>query len=95
MKFADVAELMKKESGFRVCWEARRDGCLFSEYTPERGEPPFQTEDEAWAFASKLADALGPSKICNVYIVHAHDFSPVPNYRGMELLPLRPAKTMG
>jgi hypothetical protein len=74
-----------KVEGFRVSWELRDGNVLRSDYMPDRGEVPIQTEEEAWAWAQRVANAL-PLAV-NIYVVRAKDFTPVKGYEDRKIRP--------
>jgi hypothetical protein len=76
MKIAEAIALLESPpAGYRVHWDM----------TPDREEEPFKTEKEAWEFAVKLATVIG-DRICNVFVIDAKTFAPVPNYESKTLL---------
>jgi hypothetical protein len=89
MKIAEAITLLEsgpsRPAGYRVQWEWRERGLLRSDMTPDREEEPFKTEKEAWEFAVKLATVIG-DRICNVFVIDAKTFAPVPNYESKTLL---------
>jgi hypothetical protein len=76
-----IADEHEHPSGFLVHFE-RVEGCLLaSDYAPDphAGDKPFDTEEEAWAFAERLSSATR-GRFVNFYVVNARTFVPVPNY---------------
>ena len=83
MRLADAVRQHKARPGFRVDFEVRENGMLRSDFTPERDEEPFPTEEIAWAFAEYL-NRVAPPHIVNIYVVDG-TWSPVPGYREREM----------
>lgn len=80
MRIAEAKEIIKVTGGYRVSFERVSGSLLLGDHTPDRDEPPFATEDEAWEFAEKLAKATRGNFV-NFSVIRATDFTPVPNYR--------------
>lgn len=63
---------------FRVSWEIRDGGFLTGDFTPDRGEEPLRSEEEAWKVAERVAKTF-PNAV-NIYVISAKDFTPVKGY---------------
>jgi len=85
MKFDEAKEFIHRKSGFRISFEKREDGVLVSDYFPDGEEPGIPTEEGAWCWASKFANAGKDDGIVNVYVIHADDFVPVDSYNERKL----------
>lgn len=57
MRLSEAIATFSKPEGYRVSFEWRRNGMLYSEHFPERDEFPFCSEGVAWNFAEKFAKA--------------------------------------
>ena len=77
-----IMESTTKPAGFMVAFERAGDGFLRSDHFPDvhQGEPPIETEEEAWAMAAQFA-AKTHKKCVNVYVIRREDFVPVPSYK--------------
>ena len=84
MKIAEVKQLLVSHNGFRVSFERREGGMLYSDYFPERDEPTIAEIEDAWKLARDFA-AIDPTKFVNVYVIQAWDFSPVADYLSRKL----------
>lgn len=84
MRIKDAKAIMRTRAGYRVHFERRADGLMHSDYFPERDEPPIAELDDAWKLAAQWAD-VDPSVYVNVYVIYAHDWTPVDNYRTRRL----------
>lgn len=84
MKMAQVMSLIKskpdKKAGYLVHFYRAERGLLFSDYFPEKGEPPIPTEEKAWKLAEQFA-AKTRGQFVHIYVVRRADFMPVPGYR--------------
>lgn len=79
MKLSEAEALMVGAGGYRVSFEKREDGMLTSDYFPARDEAPIRSIHEALALAQRFA-GVDPSIYVNVYVIHAHDWTPVNGY---------------
>ncbi len=85
MKYEDAMRIIedsKKNSGFRVSFEVRKNGCLRSDHFPEGDEDVIENEEVAWGLARKFSMADMEWPIVNVYVIYAIDFTPVKGYKG-------------
>jgi len=79
MKMSEARKIIDELPTFRVHFE-ERDGCILrTDYVPECDEAPFDTESEAWDFASEMAREF-PSKYVNFFVVDSCA-RPVEGYR--------------
>ena len=85
MKFEDAKGFIRSNYGFRVEFERREGGMLVSDHFPDDDETPIKTEDSAWEYAQKFAEAGRDRGIVNVYVIHGDDFTPVEGYKDKEL----------
>lgn len=87
MKMQTVKELIEagKRSGYMVHFEWYGDGFLRSDHFPDKhkGEELIRSEEEAWQYAEKFANAL-KGKVCNLYVTDS-DFIPVMGYEKREI----------
>lgn len=81
MKKADTDAIIRKatQKQFRVSFEEKVRGMLWGQHVPERNEPPFVTEEQAWAYAYELSAATR-GRFVNFYVVDALTFAPAPGY---------------
>lgn len=93
MKLKDaMAEIEKHEAdlavrpGYRVRFQRREGGMLVSDHFPARDEEAIPSEDDAWQLAQRFAatDPDGHSFV-NIFVIHAHDWTPVKGYVQREL----------
>jgi len=68
-----------KPRGYRVAFERVEGRILAGDHFPERDEPPFKHEAEAWEWAEKFAKATKGRNV-NLYVVDAETWVPVPDY---------------
>ena len=85
MKFAEVLEIIKKNDidiGYMVSFKRKVGSLLFSDYFPEKlaGEKLFETEDEAWEYAKKFANATKGTCV-DIYVIKGDTFAPVEGYQ--------------
>jgi hypothetical protein len=89
MRLSDLMaeiEPPSKATGYRVHFEKRAGGMLSSDYAPDRTEDAIPLEADAWALATRLAFADPHGKrFVNIYVIHAHDWTPVANYTRLML----------
>lgn len=79
MKLEDARRLIADTAGYRVHFEKRAGGMLASDYFPERNEPAIKSLEDAWTLAGQWA-GVDPDIYVNIYVVYAHDWTPVSNY---------------
>jgi hypothetical protein len=85
MKITEARDIMRRQCGYRVHFDEKREGgMLYSDYFPERDEPPIADLEDAWRLAEQWA-AVDPSLYVNIYVTHAHDWTPVEGYTTREL----------
>lgn len=85
MRLKEMREILGLErpdpGGFRVCFERRVGGLLFSDSCPDRSEAPLPGEEQAWLLAGALAGADPEGKrFVNIYVVDSTG-TPVIGYR--------------
>ncbi len=83
MKLQTAHDLMYHRKCYRVHFEKRELGLLYTDYFPERDEPAFVTEEEAWKWAREFA-TKSPLEYVNIYVVDEH-WRPVPGYQERRL----------
>jgi hypothetical protein len=98
MKLIDAIAIIggiEKPKRYRVSYDRRKNGFLYSEYFPDHTEPPIASREEAEDLASKFSAACG-SGYCNVKLIYADSFSPASgNYKDAESKPsVRPWKEL-
>jgi hypothetical protein len=76
-----IADEYENTPGFLVHFERVEGGILATDYTPDprAGDKPFDTAEEAWAFAERLSSATR-GRFVNFYVVNARTFVPVFDY---------------
>jgi hypothetical protein len=79
MKITEARELMRKAAGYRVVFQKRAGGMLESDFFPDRTEPAIVDLEDAWNLAAQFA-TVDPTLYVNIYVVHAHDSTPVDGY---------------
>ena len=84
MKMDEAMEIMKgtpAQAGYMVHFEKVVGRTLESGYFPDvrAGEPPIETEEEAWQLAQKFA-AKTRGKYINIYVIRRENFAPVLDY---------------
>ncbi len=84
MKILEAKRLMQAAAGYRVSFEKREGGMLYSDHFPDRDEPPIVTLDDAWRLAEDWAK-VDPNTYVNVYVVNALDWVPVDGYNDRKL----------
>lgn len=96
MKMVLACELMRKATGYRVHFERRGDGMLYSDHFPERDEPPIAELEDAWKLAAQFAN-VDPTRYVNVYVINALDGAPVDDYqlRTLNVYPPAPPQEPG
>ena len=85
MTLKQAMEHITAKQGFAVCFEWIDGGVLRSDHFPDTHptwgrEAGIATEEEAWDLARRFAKAM-PGRVCNVYVIHAHTFTPVGGYQ--------------
>ena len=75
MRLSVAQELIDHKPEFAVSFEVRDGGALRGERVPERDEPGFASEQEAWAFARQLVEA--DDHFVNFYVVDHRTSTPV------------------
>ena len=85
MKFRNARALMRTSPGFRVEFEKQNGGILTSDHFPDDDEEPIGTEEEAWGYAERFAEACKNKGVVNVYVIHGDSYIPVKGYKGKEL----------
>ena len=55
-------------------------GVLHGKHFPERPHLPFADEEDAWEVAQKLQASTNSKEVVNIYVINAHDFTPVKGY---------------
>ncbi len=82
MRLSEFLEAESRPRGYRVKWEWAGDGFLTGEHCPERDEPCFTSEEEAWTMAARIATTFRETtrRAVNVYVT-AENWTPVPGYR--------------
>ena len=85
MKMSEAEDIISGKatrSGYCVAFEVRERGMLRSDDFPDvrEGEPAIATVDEAWKLAEQFARAKHRNEVVNVYVIDAHDFTPVAGY---------------
>lgn len=75
-----VKKTRKSEGGFRVSFEFIGGGVLHGKHFPERPHLPFADEEDAWEVAQKLQASTNSKEVVNIYVINAHDFTPVKGY---------------
>ncbi len=73
---------LKAAAGFLVSFEWRQGKLLLNDHFPDvrSGDEPIASEVRAWELAAAFSHAMA-GRICNVYVIHAEDFTPVEGYR--------------
>jgi hypothetical protein len=86
MKLAEAqARIMESQAGYRVAFEWIEATGLRSDYFPERDEMPIPEEGDAWLMAIDFANAT-KGETCNLYVVYAGTFKPVPGYEAHRIM---------
>lgn len=83
MKMEEAMMIMEgKPKGFMVAFERVEGSILASDHFPDvrAGEPPIETEEQAWQMAAQFA-AKTRRRCVNVYVIRREDFTPVQGYR--------------
>jgi uncharacterized protein YodC (DUF2158 family) len=83
VKLADARAIMFDEApsaGYRVHFERIEGKFAVTDYFPDREEPPITSEEHAWACARVFASKT-VGRFINLYVVNAHDSTPVQGYR--------------
>lgn len=84
MKLAEMDELMKpKPLGFRIGYEIREGGFIFSHIVPDHNEKPFPDFETARDYAVKMAASLPPQYV-NIHVIDAYTFKPIGKYEDKE-----------
>ena len=79
MKLAQLEAWKQDKQLFRVSFERRANGMLYSEYMPERDETLVKGLDKAWQLAADIAQ-YAPNNIVNIYVIDSQ-WRPVVDYR--------------
>lgn len=80
-----------KNKGYRVCYQRQTGGNIETEYTPEIGDAPLDSDVSAWRTAWKLQqatqnenDEFGEGQMINIYVVN-DEGEPIRYYKTNEL----------
>lgn len=84
MKIIEARDLMRRQGGYRVHFEKRGGGLLSSDFFPDRDEPGIVDRLDAWKLAEQWA-VVDPDVYVNIYVIYAHDFTPVDGYSELRL----------
>jgi hypothetical protein len=84
MKLEEAMNDIKNKSGYRVEFELKKNGMLYSDHFPDNDEPALNDEDYAWRLAEAFA-IVRKADVVNVYVINAFDFAPVAGYEERKL----------
>jgi hypothetical protein len=76
------ATSVAKARGYRVSFEYK--ACCARDYFPERSEASIADLEDAWKLAARFAN-VNPELYVNIYVINAHDWTPVEDHTKREL----------